>query len=75
MGRDSGFKRAWGALMMFFLCFFSYQPLANDISDMVANATTTNPVWVFMDSFFSLFWTILIIFWIMLALYFIIGDM
>jgi len=75
MGRDSGYKRAWGALMMFFLCFFSYTPMATQIDAMVVNATTTNAVWVFMDSFFALFWTCLIIFWFMLALYFIIGDM
>ena len=75
MGKGDGVKRAWGALMMFFLCFFSYTPLATGIDAMVENATTNNAVWVFMDSFFNLFWTIFVIFWIMLALYFIIGEM
>ena len=74
MGKGDGIKRAWGALMMFFFCFFCYTPLATGINDMVANVTTTNAVWVFMDSFFGLFWTILSIFWLMLALYFIVGD-
>jgi len=75
MGKGDGVKKAWGALMMFFLCFLSYTPLAVGIEDMADNATTTNAIWTFMDSFFSLFWTIFVIFWIMLALYFIIGEM
>ena len=75
MGKGDGVKKAWGALMMFFLCFLSYTPLAVGIEDMAENATTTNAIWTFMDSFFSLFWTIFIVFWIMLALYFIIGEM
>ena len=75
MGKGDGVKKAWGALMMFFLCFLSYTPLAVGIEDMAENATTTNAIWLFMDSFFSLFWTIFIVFWIMLALYFIIGEM
>lgn len=74
MGKGGGIKRAWGSLMMFFFCFLSYIPLATGINDMVANATTTNAIWVFMDGFFGLFWTILSIFWLVLALYFIIGD-
>ena len=74
MGVGDGIKKAWGALMMFFFCFFSYMPITTGINDMVANATTTNAVWVFMDSFFGLFWTILSIFWLMLALNFIIGE-
>jgi len=61
--------------MMFFLCFLSYTPLAVGIDSMAENVTTTNPVWVFMDSFFGIFWTIFVIFWLMLALYFIIGEM
>ena len=73
MGKDSA-KRAWGALMMFFLCFFSYFPLTTNISAIVDNATTTNAVWTFMDSFFGLFWTILIIFWFMLSLWFVIAE-
>jgi len=75
MGKGDGVKKAWGALMMFFLCFLSYTPLAVGIDNMAENATTTNAVWVFMDSFFGLFWTIFVIFWFMLALYFIIGEM
>lgn len=75
MGKGDGVKKAWGALMMFFLCFLSYTPLAVGIEEMAENATTTNAIWLFMDSFFSLFWTIFIVFWIMLALYFIIGEM
>ncbi|MBA7497272.1 hypothetical protein ES702_07884 [subsurface metagenome] len=61
--------------MMFFLCFLSYTPLAVGIDTMADNSTTTNAVWVFMDSFFGIFWTIFVIFWFMLALYFIIGEM
>jgi len=74
MGKGDGVKKAWGALMMFFLCFLSYTPLAVGIEAMADNATTTNAVWTFMDSFFGLFWTIFVIFWFMLALYFIIGE-
>lgn len=74
MGKGDGIKRAWGALMMFFFSFLSYTPLATGINNMVANATTTNAVWEFMDSFFGLFWTILTIFWLMLTLNFIIGE-
>ena len=75
MGRGDGMKRAWGSLLMFFLCFLSYIPLATGIDTIVGNSTTTNAVWVFMDSFFGLFWTILTIFWFMLALYFIISEL
>jgi len=74
MGKGDGVKKAWGALMMFFLCFLSYTPLAVGIHDTALNTNTTNTVWVFMDSFFGLFWTIFIVFWIMLALYFIVGE-
>lgn len=56
--------------MMFFLCFFAYTPLAIGIHDTAINATTTNAVWVFMDSFFGLFWTVLVVLWICVALYF-----
>jgi len=75
MGKGDGVKKAWGALMMFFLCFLSYPTLAVGIEGMAENATTTNAVWTFMDSFFGLFWTIFVIFWFMLSLYFIIGEM
>ena len=75
MGKGDGVKKAWGALMMFFLCFLSYTPLAVGIDAMADNVTTTNAVWVFMDSFFGIFWTIFVIFWFMLALYFVIGEM
>jgi len=75
MGKGDGIKQAWGALMMFFLCFLSYTPLSTGVHDNVINANTTNAVWVFMDSFFGIFWTIFVIFWFMLALYFIIGEM
>ena len=75
MGKGDGVKKAWGALMMFFLCFLSYPTLAIGIEGMAENATTTNAVWTFMDSFFGLFWSIFVIFWFMLSLYFIIGEM
>ncbi len=68
-------KKAWGALMMFFLSFFCYTPMVTGIDAIVNNASTVNAVWMFMDSFFALFWTIHIIFWFMLALYFVIGEM
>lgn len=74
MGRGDGAKRAWGALMMFIFSFFSYTSLATGINDIVANVNATNPVWVFMDGFFGLFWTVLTIFWLVLALYFVIGE-
>lgn len=74
VGYGDGTKKTWGALMMFFFTFFSYTPLATGIDEMVINATTTNAVWVFMDGFFGLFWTILSIFWLMLALNFMIGE-
>jgi len=61
--------------MMFFLCFLSYTPLAMGIHDTAVNVNATNAIWVFMDSFFGLFWTTFVILWLMLALYFIIGEM
>jgi len=73
MGKD-GIRRAWGALMMFFLTFLSYTPLAVGIDAKAENVITTNAVWVFMDSFFGIFWTIFVIFWLMLAIFFIIGE-
>jgi len=75
MGKGDGIRQCWGALMMFFLCFLSYMPLAVGIEGMAENATTTNAVWTFMDSFFGLFWSVFVVFWFMLALYFIIGEM
>jgi len=74
MGKGDGFKKAWGSLMMFFLSFLSYKPLAIGIADHALNATTTNAVWTFMDSFFGLFWTIFVIFWFMVSLYLVIGE-
>jgi len=75
MGKGDGIRQSWGALMMFFLAFLSYTPLAMGIHDTAENVNATNAVWVFMDGFFGLFWTIFVIFWFMLAIYFIIGEM
>lgn len=75
MAKEDGLKRAWGALMMFFLSFLSYKPLAIGINDIANNATATNAVWTFLDSFFGLFWTINIVFWIAVTLYFVIESM
>jgi len=76
MGRQGDpMKRAWGAVVMFIFSFLSYEPLAIEIDAYALNATTTNSIWVLMDTIFPLFWTVFIIMWLAVALFYILKIM
>jgi len=70
----TGFDKAVGSIIMFFFSFLSYAPLANEINDYATNATLTNAVWVLMDDVFGLFWTLVIVAWLILALFFVLDE-
>ena len=69
------FKKAFLSVMFMFVIFLSYGPMVTEISDLAGNATTNNAVISFMDSWFGLFWAILAVFFLMVALYYVIGGL
>jgi len=71
---SKGYGRAVGALIMCIFCFMSYGPLALTIDDYAVNETTTNAIWVLLDSTFGLFWSLVIIAWLAMALWFVLSE-
>jgi len=67
------FKKAFLSVMFMFVVFLSYGPMKTEISDLALNATTTNAVLVFMDSWFGLFWALLAVFFLVAALYYVVN--
>lgn len=72
--KGNSVQNAVGALMMFFVTFFAYSPLALEIDANRVNATTTNAVWVLLDTIFPMFWTLFVASWLILAIYFVLRE-
>ena len=69
------FKKAFLSVMFMFVIFLSYGPMVIEISDLANNATTNNAVISFMGSWFGLFWALLAVFFLMVALYYILDGL
>lgn len=70
----SGYTKAVGSIIMAIFAIMSYGPLALQIEDYATNATTTNAIWVLLDTTFGLFWSMFIIAWITLAIWFLLDE-
>jgi len=53
---------------LFFITILSYNPLKTEINYIATCSTLTNPIYTFLDSWFGLFWAILAIFFLVIAL-------
>lgn len=62
-------SRAFGLILIVFVCMLSYPSMATRIDDNAGNATLTNDVWVLLDDVFGLFWTILTVTFLGMAIY------
>lgn len=61
--------------MFLIMTLLSYRPLQTEVHALYLNATTTNAVIAFLDSWFGLFWALLAVFFLGVALYEIIATM
>lgn len=65
-------KKAMLALMCMFMLLLSYGPFVEEIGVLAGNVTTDNAVISFLDSWFGLFWAILVCFFLASAIYYIV---
>ncbi|MHC4573394.1 MAG: hypothetical protein ACYS76_04570 [Planctomycetota bacterium] len=61
--------RAFGLVIIFIVCMLTYPSMAERIDDNAGNATLTNDVWVLLDEIFGLFWTMLSVLFLGMAIY------
>ena len=66
----SGFGKAFGSIILFFLTILSYSPLKSELVSVSANATLTNAGVEILNTVFGLIWILLAVFWIGLAIYY-----
>jgi hypothetical protein len=66
----SGFGKAFGAILLFFLTLISYTPLKMELVSVAANSTLTNTGVVILNTVFGLIWILLAVFWLGLAVYY-----
>lgn len=65
------FKKAFLSVMFMFVVLLSYGTMVTEIDDLASNATTNNAIISFLDSWFGIFWALLAVFFLMVALYYI----
>lgn len=63
----SGFGKAFGSIILFFITILSYAPLKGELVTVAANATLTNAGVVILNTIFGLIWILLAVFWLGLA--------
>lgn len=68
MAGDHGTK-AFGLIIITIVCLLAYPSMATRIDDNAGNATLTNDVWVLLDDIFGLFWTMLTVVFLGMAIY------
>lgn len=66
----SGFGKAFGSIILFFLTFLSYTPLKMELVTIAGNATLTNSGVVILNTIFGLIWILLAVFWLGLSIYY-----
>ncbi len=64
----SGFGKAFGSILLFFMTILSYSPLKGELVNLAGNATLTNAGVVMMNTIFGLIWILLAVFWLGLAI-------
>ena len=75
MPRHQDPRKAMLSVMFMFIILLSYGPVKHEISDLAENVTTDNPVISFLDSWFGIFWALLAIFFIAMAIYQVVQNM
>jgi len=66
----SNWTKSFASLSMFFMIFLSYMPLVDTIGDLAGNATTTNAIITFFNSWFGIFWALLACVFLAATIYF-----
>ncbi len=74
MSQIKGMKSAFGCVMIFFIILLSYSPLKTEIHDVATNETLTNAIYVFLDAWFGLFWSMFAVMFLGLAVWIIWKD-
>jgi uncharacterized membrane protein YccF (DUF307 family) len=64
----SGFGKAFGSIILFFLTILSYTPVKEELVNVAGNATLTNAGVVMLNTIFGLIWILLAVFWLGLAI-------
>jgi len=71
MPSDKNTKKAMLSVMFMFIILLSYGPVNDELGVLAVNYST-NPVILFLDSWFGIFWAMLVVFFIGSAIYYII---
>lgn len=74
MSRADNYRKAFLSMMFMFMALLSYGPMTLEIHALYTNATTTNAVIAFLESWFGIFWALLVVFFLLVALYQIIAS-
>lgn len=73
MAKDQNLKKAMLSIMFMFIVFLSYGTI-NDELGILATNYSANPVILFLDSWFGMFYALLAVFFVSVALYYVIGS-
>lgn len=73
MAKDQNLKKAMLSIMFMFIIFLSYGAV-NDELGILASNYSTNPVILFIDSWFGMFYALLAVFFVIVAIYYVIGS-
>jgi len=74
MAKDESFRKAMLSVMFMFIILLSYRPMKVEIGVLAGNATTVNAVILFLDSWFGIFWALLAIFFLSVALFYVVQS-
>ena len=64
----SGFGKAFGSIILFFMTILTYSPLKGELVRVSANATLTNAGVDIINTMFGLIWILLAVFWLGLSI-------
>lgn len=64
-------SKPFGMIMLFLLTLLSYAPLKTELVDIAGNATLSNNGIIMLNSIFGYIWTLLAVFWLGLAVYYV----
>lgn len=69
MGQSDSYRKAFLSVMFMLMVLLSYRPIKEEIHALYINATTTNAVIYFLDTWFGIFWALLVIFFLGVAVF------
>jgi hypothetical protein len=70
----SAYVKAILSMLMFVFTLMSYGPFVATIDEYATNATLTNAIWVLLDTIFPLFWALIGIVWLIIAIWALFSD-